>query len=401
MKIFLSLNILILFFLPAIYAQHTDKASISDNFLMLNDYGFAKDTISLPADSSKQKSFGDKAQNFIEKAFKYAPLPFGGYATETGALLGITKYNAWKFKSDILPDSLIQPSSILAYVYFTEKHQYKVYTILDMMQKSNKINTRFEFLLLDYPSLYFGLGNENDPDSGYVVDYKNVMISPSFYYNFYEKVYVGAKYTFNNYLDVKNVDSRPNDSLMMTNEGIQSGLGLHLFRENRDNRINAKRGSYLNISYDIYSKFFGSDFNYGLFIIDYRKYVSPWPTAITFAGQFLSTFSHGDIPIQSMPVVGGAYMMRGIYENRYRDRQMLSAQMEMRFPIFWIISGAAFGGIGQVAPKLEDFRFEEFHPAYGLGLRVLIDEKTSSTLRFDLSFSHNAHTIFVGFNEAF
>jgi hypothetical protein len=399
-------QILLLLFTACLFTLQT-KAQISDQLIITNKisqqasvFPQANQFSLLANDSTQEVSFADKTQHFIEFAFKYFPLPFGGYATETSWVLGITKYNAWKFKSTTLPDSLIQPSSVIAYFYFTGEHQYKFDVNIDLMHHSNKYNSKFDFVFLDYPSLYFGLGNENERDSGYMVDYKNLMIAPTFYYNVYEHIYVGAKYTFNNYIDVKNLISRNDDSLIELNEGIQSGLGFHMYREARDNRIRAQKGSYLNVSYDYYGKYLGSNFDYGAFMLDYRKYVTPIPK-LTFAGQFFTELTHGDIPIQSMPVVGGAYMMRGVYENRYRDKQMLMAQLEMRFPIVWIISGAAYTGFGQVAPKVSDFSFDGFHLGYGAGFRILIDEATSSVLRFDFSFDKDGHSIFIGFNEAF
>ncbi|MCK5846118.1 MAG: BamA/TamA family outer membrane protein, partial [Bacteroidales bacterium] len=220
----------------------------------------------------EEMSSADKTQLFIEKAFKYAPLPFPGYATETGLVLGITKYNAFKFKSDILPDSLIQPSSVLAYAYFTQEHQYKLYLITDFMHSNNKINSKFEFMFLDYPSYYFGVGNTNDFDSSYLVDFKNVMVAPSVSYNVVENLYVGAKYTYNNYITIESLDSKIGDTTLADNQGLQSGLGLVVFREARDNRIRATKGSYLNASFDLYNESFGSKFNYSQFTLDYRYY---------------------------------------------------------------------------------------------------------------------------------
>jgi len=348
----------------------------------------------------KEKSSADKTQEIIQKAFKYFPIPFAGYATETGLVLGVTKYNAFKIKGKILPDSMIKTSSILAYVYYTQEHQYKVYLNADIMHSDNKFNSKFEFLLLDYPSYYFGVGNENNFDSSYLVDFKNVMIAPSVSYNVYEKIYLGAKYTFNNFINVESLNKEIGDSAIKVNEGLQSGFGLHLTREARNNRITATKGSYLFASYDFYASAFGSEFNYSQFSLDYRYYYSPIKR-LTIASQLYTTISSGDVPIQSMPVVGGAYRMRGVYEARYRDNNMLMAQFELRFPIIWIISGATYVGMGQVSEHIKDYKFSDFHYGYGAGLRLLIDKTTSSVLRFDYSFGPAGNTIFIGFNEAF
>ncbi|RLD40429.1 MAG: hypothetical protein DRI86_15260 [Bacteroidetes bacterium] len=48
-----------------------------------------------------------------------------------------------------------------------------------------------------------------------------------------------------------------------------------------------------------------------------------------------------------------------------------------------------------------DFKMDGFKFGYGAGLRLLIDEATSSVLRFNISFREDGHSIFIGFNEAF
>ena len=350
-------------------------------------------------DTNNTVSFGDKSKETIEKLFKYFPLPFSGYSTETNVIFGITKYNAFKFKSSILSDSLIQPSSALIYAYYTLNHQYKIFLNTDLMYKDNRFNTKLDVLFLKYPSLYFKIGNKTD-NEGYLLDYENFLFSPEHYYNFYKNVYIGAKYEFNNYLIVDAIDSIPGSSDLTSNAGIQSGVGLSLYDESRNNRIRATKGYYVNLSYKIFDESIGSKFNYSYLKIDLRKYYTPVKN-LTIAAQYYSEFTSGNVPLQSMPVIGGTERMRGIYEARFRDKSMLMSQLEVRYPIFWIISGTVYGAVGQVAPKVSDITMSGFHFGYGAGLRLLIDEATSSVLRFDISFSEEGHTIFVGFNEAF
>jgi len=124
-KIFRITAFIILFFPFQTYAQ--EKSPVKDT-IVEND---------------------DKVAHFIEKVFKYAPIPFAGYSTETSTVFGITKYNGFKIKSDVLPDSLIQPSSVLLYGYYTMNKQYKIYANIDLMHGDNKYNSKFEFLILD------------------------------------------------------------------------------------------------------------------------------------------------------------------------------------------------------------------------------------------------------------
>lgn len=375
---------------------------IKKALLLLILLSFSYNLFSQKQDISPVGIKKDKVASIIEKVFKYFPLPFAGYSTETSTVFGITKYNGFKIKSHKLADSLIQPSSVLLYGYYTLNNQYKIYTNIDLMHGANKFNSKFEFLLLDYPSLYFGIGNNTKEDNKVLIDFKNIMLSPSFDYNFYEQMYIGAKYTFNNFIDVKpiEIDTLIRDKNITDNEGVQSAIGIRFIRENRDNRIRARAGSYVSISFDAYTHLLGSAHDYTSFVMDLRKYYTPDPR-ITIAGQFYTEIKSGDVPIQSMAVLGGTERMRGIYENRYRDKTVSMAQLELRFPIFWIIGGTTFADLGQVAPSYGDFTADGFKYGYGAGLRLLIDKETSSVLRFDLSFREDGHSIFIGFNEAF
>ncbi len=352
------------------------------------------------ADTIKPKE--DKLAKTIEKVFKYSPLPFAGYSTETSTVFGITKYNGFKIKNDNLSDSLIQPSSILIYGYYTLNKQYKIYANIDLMTGANKYNTKLEFLILDYPSLYFGIGNNSNEENQILIDFKNILVSPSLDYNFFKNLYIGSKYIYNNFIDVKpvNNDTLSRDENITNNEGVQSGIGLRFFKEGRDNRIRAKRGMYLLISYDIFNEILGSKHNYNTFLIDARNYITPIPQ-LTIASQFYTEIKDGDVPIQSMAVLGGTERMRGVYENRYRDKTVLTGQLELRFPIVWIVGGTVFGGMGQVGPTYKSYKIDNFKYGGGFGLRLLIDEQTSSVLRFDVSFRKGGHGIFIGFNEAF
>ena len=127
------------------------------------------------SDTSITVNKGDKLAKLIENVFKYAPIPFAGYSTETSTVFGITKYNGFKIKSDELADSLIQPSSVLLYAYYTMNKQYKIYADIDLMHGANRFNSKLEFLLLDYPSLYFGIGDNTTEDKEILNDIAKVL----------------------------------------------------------------------------------------------------------------------------------------------------------------------------------------------------------------------------------
>ncbi len=369
-----------------------------DSSSMPSPVGNAADSL-MKHDTVPEEVYAQEAESLFGKLFKYMPVPYLGYSTETNLTFGIIKYNAFRFHNKNLPDSLMQLSSVSLYGFYTLNKQYEIKLKGDLMFGPNRFNTVFEFTFRDFPILYYGVGNNTPETNAVLTDFKNLLLQPGFNYNVVTVNYLGFRYTFDNFIHVEQQDTFPDFSLD-GNEGAQSGFGVKYFREGRNNRLQATKGSYIYLSYDLYNHIFGSKFDYGNITVDLRKYLTLF-RQLTFASQLYSEIRMGDVPVQSLSLLGGKSRMRGIYRGRFRDKSLAMAQLEMRFPVFWIVGGAVFGGMGQVQPHLLDFKGDGFHYAGGGGLRILMDKATSSVLRIDIGFSKGGHTVFLGFGEAF
>jgi outer membrane protein assembly factor BamA len=99
--------------------------------------------------------------------------------------------------------------------------------------------------------------------------------------------------------------------------------------------------------------------------------------------------------------MGGSEKMRGVYLGRYRDKLMTIVQTEIRFPIYWILSAVAFGGLGEVAPDFNGYTLNGIHWSAGAGLRLMVDSQHKANIRFDYGISKDQHFFFFGFGEAF
>ncbi len=93
--------------------------------------------------------------------------------------------------------------------------------------------------------------------------------------------------------------------------------------------------------------------------------------------------------------------MRGYFEGRFRDKDLLAVQLEYRFPIFWRIGGAVFAGAGTVAPDVARFSVGQVKPGLGLGLRFMYDLVERMNVRVDVGFGKNSSGIYMTANEAF
>ncbi len=353
-------------------------------------------------DSTGFKSKLDKINATMEKVVKYSPLPIISYSTETSWMFGLTKYNGFRIGSKGTNDTTIQPSHITSLAYFTLNHQYKIGTEIDLMFGHNKYRSHTQVYYLDFPDYYYGLGDTTDYNNERLVNSTNLDISTGFEYNITSTLYIGIYYQYNNFfvLDYSDTLDYPGRIDLKPNEGLQSGIGLNFARETRDNRFNAKKGSYLFIKYMNYGKWIGSKFNYNLILIDYRNYFTP-VKFLTIATQIYTEGRFGDVLVQSLALMGGDNRMRGIYLGRYRDHTLIDGQLELRFPIAWIIGGTLFGGLGEVAPDYGKYTFNGIHWSAGAGLRLMVDSRNRTNLRFDVGLSKVRMLFFFTFLEAF
>jgi hypothetical protein len=359
---------------------------------------------SVKMDTSGTMQKLNSVNSFMEWYMLYFPVPFGSYSKETNWLFGLTKYNAFTMRHRYQPDSITQASSITAFGYYTLNTQYKAVLESNLMFSENRALWRVTLAYVYYPLLYYGVGNETLLTQERTLNTLNIQMSTSYLVKVWKKWYAGATYDFYNYSTVElagDSPGYPGDSLAIANaEGKQSGLGLRVTMEGRDNRLNARKGFYIDASYQFFDKALGGDFNYQYFQFDARYYF-PLFNKFTIATLMRSESRQGNVPVQSMAFLGGDYFMRGSYLGRYRSNVSLIAQAEARFPIYWILGGTLFGGAGQVATDYSKIELGSFHANYGLGLRLKVDSKHDVNLRFDMGFTGDETLFIMNFSEAF
>ncbi len=343
----------------------------------------------------------NKFNHFMERYVVVAPVPFASYTTETSWIIGLSKFNAFTIRNHDTTDTVTQPSQITGLAYYTLKKQWKFAADANLMFAKNKYYLKTSILFQSFPLFFYGIGNNTHIEDQRVLLSNDFQFSTEFMFRVYKKLYIGPKYDFYYYTKVDLDTLYPEDTVSLYhNIGIQSGLGLAASIENRDNRLNAKKGFFLNTYYQIYRKFLGSEYEFDHFLFDFRYYFTVWKK-LTIASQVYTEFKFGDVPVQSLPMIGGSERLRGVYEGRYRDHALVEGQVELRFPIFWIFGGVVYAGVGQNMPSYNKLAFNEMHFAAGAGLRLKVDSKHDVNLRFDVSRSSDQTTFFMGFSEAF
>lgn len=113
----------------------------------------------------------------------------------------------------------------------------------------------------------------------------------------------------------------------------------------------------------------------------------------------------GSSPFYLMPALGNDEMMRGYYNGRYRDRNFIAGQTELRYRLDarWGVVG--FLGAGEVFHS--SFSFNQLKPNYGGGLRYFFDVEKGLSVRADYGIGQKVageqrqSGFYIGLGQAF
>jgi outer membrane protein assembly factor BamA len=182
--------------------------------------------------------------------------------------------------------------------------------------------------------------------------------------------------------------------------GLSFGIGPAFSLDTRDNPLNPQRGSYLSLSGLGFGRYLGSDFGFTRSEIDLRKYLRPWQKHV-LALQAYALLQTGTPPLRLLALVGGDQIMRGYYQGRYRDQNLMAVQAEYRLPLIWRFGLTAFVGAGEVWRWGTPYQTQVFKYTTGGGVRFLMDKKDKVNLRIDFAVGNHTTGFYVAFGEAF
>lgn len=169
-------------------------------------------------------------------------------------------------------------------------------------------------------------------------------------------------------------------------DSLRIGAGIQLKRDTRDNSFYSTRGVYSKVSLRRYDEALGSDYNFNLFELEHRRFISLNDKDV-LAVQALIKSATGDVPYDQLPSVGGAQSLRGVLQDRYRDDISLSTQLEWRRILTDRLGFAVFTGFGDVFPSTDEISADTMKYALGVGGRFAMGQQQRINLRLDLGYS--------------
>ena len=325
---------------------------------------------------------------------RWSILPAAASSPETGVQAGVLAVH-------YLPkDSLDATRTIGLATIVSVKKQVRMVLFPNIYWGQNQHHFEGALDYRYWPANYYGIGSEtNDSASAYTTQY--IKLSSNYSRALSQNFWIGATHQFHyNELDWK--DSLPhrfNDELGFNGNRL-SGLGLILSFEQRDNRNDPTLGYYLNQRLIQFAQVTGSDFTYTELEWDARAYQTFADYTLALGGQLKS--QHGNVPLLHLSSQDGTKRFRGIEKGRYRDKNLLSLQSEIRTPLyFWNIGFAAFTDFSQVAQTLSHIDGKGWIASFGGGIRYAMNPKEKFNVRVDVGFVDGTPGLVIDVKEAF
>lgn len=359
---------------------------------------------SLPVMEAAAQKIDEKDSLGVARAAKksgsWVALPVIYYTPETSFGFGALGMRLFSLEA---ADTAVRTSNVQLYALYTLNKQILVSPSYTLFFPQEKYILKGNLAYFKFPRNYYGIGNDLPETNEELVDYTLFRAENRFLRKLNRQLFAGLQWNYYRVFDVEQKEG----GLLETNQPagwdgyIASGLGAALVYDTRDIVVNPSGGAYLELGSLFNGSWLGSEFTYNQYTIDARKYFQVHPNRHILALQFFGQFTSGIVPFLQLSQLGSATSMRGYYQGRYRDKNLLATQAEYRLPIWWRIGAAAFAGAGDVAPALDGFSFSTLKPSYGLGLRFMVNESEKVNIRLDYAWGKETSGFYLEITEAF
>jgi hypothetical protein len=348
----------VLFFLLLVFS-HSLHAQVQAIKKVIKNMYFNKDT-------SKRSSF--------------IYVPVLTTAPETGVEVGGS--GLYSFYTDTVKKTNV--SNIFGYASITTKDQTNLTLNSTYWFPGNSLHLFGAISYIHYPFDFYGIGNATQQANKDLLDEHRFkmnleaekrfgdflfgLVGGAFYYNFYDPDKTSIYHT-----DTQIQDKHGGPSIF---------AGPSIIFDTRNNNTYTTSGTivtaYLNLNQGMFSN---SDYQGGFFNIEYSSFFKLAPKWVLGFDVQEQSLVGGQSPFYLLPALGSDEMMRGYYDGRYRDRNYLAGQTELRYRVSKRFGLDGFAATGEVFHT--SFDTHNLLPDYGGGIRYFFDVQKGLTIRMD------------------
>lgn len=344
----------------------------------------------------KQDAFSQKKAEkpgFIQKLFSSEKdstrsgsimiLPALAVAPETGLEFGLVgNYTFFVDKKD----SIIRSSHAGIIATMTAKKQSNIKLFANLWSRNNTYHYIAELGYRDYPFNFYGIGDQTLAKNKVLLTQKFFRLNLEGEKRLLENYYAGINLKFENFSYKKTSaaigGSIDPDTFFGTNGGKYMAIGVSQVYDSRNSNTATSSGLYARLKYAYAPNVWGGDNFSGSFLsLDLRSFF-PLNSKLVlgFNSIYQSTIGK-DVPFYLMPQLGNDEMMRGYYSGRFRDKNLLTLQSELRYRVHPRFALATFISGGTAYHSALDLSRVKL--SYGTGIRYFFNLQHETSIRLD------------------
>jgi len=332
----------------------------------------------------------------------YVFLPVLSYMPETKLTAGLVMNYYFRGSN---ADANTKPSNVMPAFIYTQNRQSSVELPAELYWQDELYYFSGYIGYAKFPDKFYGIGNDTRQTDEESYTPRIFQIRSNMQRKITANTYVGVQYNlkYHKLLTVEDDGLLAGNDIPGSGAGAASGLGVSLTRDTRNGLFYPTHGTLIKLLLQQFDGLLGSDYEFTKMSADVRGYVEPFPSHV-IAVHGYANFMTGTPPFHLLSLlgqVGERNLMRGYYQGRYRDRNIVVLQTEYRMPIWWRFGLAAFGGLGDVSHNINEFSLNSLKYTYGLGLRFQLIPKENINVRLDFGFGQESSGLYLAFGEAF
>lgn len=330
-----------------------------------------------------------------DRPFDYSVLIGPSYGASTSVGLGGTVSGLYSWDR---ADSLLPKSNVSVFANASLTGMLAVGVRGNNFLPHERYRFNYQLYILNFPGKFWGIGYKNGADDANEGDYRRIKVQfkPDFLFRLSSRMYAGVVGDIQ-WVNAFGMDC-PDLLGGQAHAVVARGAGLNFTFDSRDFVLNAYSGNYFCIEQMFYPSAFGNSYSFSYTDLTYSTYHQLWKGGV-LALELHTLFNYGDVPWTMLAQVGVQGRMRGYYEGRYRDRNIMEGQLELRQRIRKRHGMAFWVGAANVFPDFSNIYFRQILPNYGLGYRWEFKKRVN--VRLDLGFTKDNPNFTFNINEAF
>ena len=341
------------------------------------------------------------------RSASFLPVPSFGYSQETGLQFGVGAI--YSFYVD-RKDTANRSSNFSTTATYSTKRSYNFSLLGDAWTTGNRYHFLEEIRFKKLPFSFYGIGNNtNTADEDKLVQ-QLIKLNFDLEKSIAEHAYTGVSLGFEDYaFNAKTPNGILNSgkTILGKDGGHVIYVGLSQSYDTRNSNNYPTKGFFGRVTYQYAPNIFGGqNFNGSKIGLNLRNF---WRVGNKFVlgtqGIFNNVLSK-NTPFYLLPQLGNDEIMRGYYAGRYRDKNLLALQAELRYRYNNRFGAVIFAGTGTVW-GISNFSVDTFKPSLGGGLRYFYDPAKGLSVRVDYGFGEKRPTekrqsgLYISVAEAF